>query len=143
MSDPKMEQLVTNIDRAKSIESVQVTKSGKPGESLQPLTPVARRKRWRFVSLIALILLGTIAVIVFVPRSTVAGRYEGLGAALCVIGCGGLLVRHTLRVFTEQDKLEEEQLNANQAAVSPSQSHPAGQETNLPTSPTETGQDIK
>jgi len=143
MSDPKMEQPAINIDRTKSIEAVQVTISDNPGGTLHPTTSVTRRKRRHFIRLIALILLGAIAVIVFVPRSTLAQRYEGLGAALCVIACGGLLVRHALRVFAEQDKLEEEQFNADQATVSPSQPNPAEIQANPTVSPPEAGQNIK
>jgi hypothetical protein len=55
----------------------------------------------------------------------IAQPYEGLGIALCAVACGVLLVRHALRVFAEQDKLEEEQINVDQATVSPSQPNPA------------------
>jgi len=143
MNDPKMEQLVINTDRTKSIEAVQATKSGRPGEPLHPTTSVARRKRWHFVRLIALMSLGAIAIIIFVPRSVLAQRYEGLGIALCVVACGVFLVRRFIRVLAEEDKLQEQEFNANQATVSPSEPNPAGQETNLTTSPSEKGQDIK
>jgi hypothetical protein len=142
MSDPKMEQLAINTDRTKSVEVVQATKTGNSGGLLQPTTPIARRKRWPSASLIALMVLLAIPVIRYLLQSEPATSLEGLGVALCAIACGGLLVRHALRVFAEQDKLEEEQLNANQATVSPPEPNPAGQETN-PTTPPEAGEKIK
>ena len=143
MSDRKMEQPASNTDRTQSVESVKATKSGKLGESLQPITPVARKKRWPSIGLIALMVLFAIPVVGYLLQSEPATSLEGLGVALCVVACGGLLVRHALRVFAEQDKLEEDQLNADQATVSPLEPNSDGQEMNLPTSPTETGQDIK
>jgi hypothetical protein len=143
MNEPKIEQPVINTDRAKSIESVQATKSGKPGRPLYPITPVARRKRWPSSSLIALMVLFAIPVVVYLLQSEPATSLEGLGVALCGVACGGLLVRHALRVFAEQDKLEEEQLNAYQATASPTEPNPAGQETNPTTSPPKEGQGIK
>ena len=143
MNDSNEEQPDINTDSAKSIKSAQATKSGNHGELLHPTTSVTRRKRGRFASLIALILLGAIAVIVFVPRSVLAQRYEGLGVALCVIACGGLLVRHALRVLAEQDKLQEDQLNADQATVSPSQPNPAELQTNPAAPPSGVEENIK
>lgn len=140
MNDPKMEQPAINTDRAESIEAVQATKAGGP---LRPATLVTRRKRRHFVRLITLMSLGAIAVIVFVSRSVLAQSYEGLAAALCVVACGVFLVRRFIRLLAEEDKLQEEQLNADPATVSPPEPNPAGQETNLTTSPPEAGQDIK
>ena len=140
MSEPKMEQLAVNALRAKSIEAVQATKSNQPGEPLPPTTPVTRRKRWHFASSIVLMSLGAIAVIVFLLRSVLAERYEGLGAALCAVACGGFLVWHLIHLFAEEDKM---QLNANQESVSPPEPDPAGPQTNLTTPPPEAGQNIK
>jgi len=143
MNDSNKEPPAINTDRAKSIEAVQATKSGDPGGPLHPTTSVTRRKHRHFVRLIALLSLGAIAVIVFVPRSVLAQRYESLGVALCAIACGGLLVRHLLRVLAAEDKLQEQQLKADQATVLPSESNPAGQQTNLTTPPPEAGRNIK
>ena len=82
-------------------------------------------------------LLAAIAVIVYLLRSGLAKAYEGLGAALCAVACGGFLVWHVIHLFAEQDKLQEEQLNTNQATVSPSQPNPAEKETNPTTPPPE------
>jgi hypothetical protein len=134
MNDPKMEQPAINTDRTKSVEPLQATKSDQPGEPLRPTTPVVRRKRWPSASLIALMVLFAIPVVGYLLQSEPATSLEGLGVALFGVACGGLLVRHALRVFAEQDKVEEEQLNADQATVSPTEPNPAGQEMN-PTAP--------
>jgi hypothetical protein len=118
-------------------------KYGNSGEPLHPTTSVTRRKRRHFLELIALISLGVIAFIIFVARSAIAQPYEGLGIALCAVACGVLLVRQALRVFAEQDKLEEEQLNADQVTVSPTERNPAGLQTNPTAPPPEGGENIK
>ena len=133
-----MEQPTPDTMRAKPVDAVQATKSGHGGEPPRPTIPITRRKRWRFASMIALILLGVILVIRYLLQSDSAGSLEGLGVAFCVIVCGGLLVRRELRVMAEEDKLQEEQLN--QATVSPPESNPASQETNLTTPPPGAGQ---
>jgi hypothetical protein len=143
MNDSNKEELAINTTSAKSIEAVQATKSDHPDEPLHTTTSVIQRKRRHFVRMIALMSLGAIAVIVFVPRSVLVQRYEGLGVALCFVACGVFLVRRFIRVLAEEDKLQEQQLKADQATASPSQPNPAGQETNLTTSPPEAGQDIK
>jgi hypothetical protein len=139
MQDHKMDHLAINTIRTKSTEAVQTAKSEHPGTALRSTTPVTRRKRWHFASLIVLMSLGAIAVIVYLLRSVLAERYEGLGAALCAIACGGFLVWHLIHLFAEEDQL---QLNANQETVSPPDPDPAGQ-TNLTTPPPESGQNIK
>jgi F0F1-type ATP synthase assembly protein I len=143
MSDSNKEQPAINARRNKSIETVQATKSDQPSDPLHPTTSATRRKRRHFVELIALISLGATAFIIFVSRSAIAQPYEGLGIALCAVACGVLLVRHAFRVLTEQDKLEEEQVNADQATVSPSQSNPVETQANPTVSPPEAGQNIK
>jgi hypothetical protein len=114
-------------------------KSGNPGDPLHPTTSVTRRKRRHFIELIALISLGAIAFIIFASRSVIAQPYEGLGIALCAVACGALLVRHAFRVLTEQDKLQEEQLD--QATVS--QPNPAELQTNPTAPPPGVGENIK
>jgi len=118
-------------------------KSDQTSGSIDPTTSVAQRKRRHFIELIALISLGAIGFIIFASRSAIAQPYEGLGIALCAVACGVLLVRHAFRVLTEQDKLEEEQVNTDQATVSPSQSNPAEIQANPTVSPPEAGQNIK
>jgi small neutral amino acid transporter SnatA (MarC family) len=118
-------------------------KSDQTSGSIDPTTSVARRKRRHFIELIALISLGAIGFIIFASRSAIAQPYEGLGIALCAVACGVLLVRHAFRVLTEQDKLEEEQVNADQATVSPSQPNSAGPQTNPTVSLPEADQNIK
>jgi hypothetical protein len=142
MSDSNKEQLAINTDRPRSIQAVQATKFDQASDPPDPTTLVAWGKRRHFVELIALISLGAIAFIIFVSRSAIAQPYEGLGIALCAVACGVLLVRHAFRVLTKQDKLEE-QLNADQAAVSPSQSNPAELQTNPTAPPPEAGKNIE
>jgi F0F1-type ATP synthase assembly protein I len=143
MSDPNKEQPAINTRRNKSIQAVQATKSDQASDPLDSTTSVTRRKRRHFVELIALISLGAIAFIIFVSRPAIAQPYEGLGIALCAVACGVLLVRHAFRVLTEQDKLEEEQVNADQATVSPSQPNSAGLQTNPIAPSPHAGQKIK
>jgi len=144
MNDPNKEQLAINTDRAKSIGVVQGTDSGHSGEPLPQTTPVARRKRRRLVSLIGLMLSGATAIVVYRMRSALEynGRYIGIIAAFCAIALGGLLVRNLLRVMAEEDKLDEEQFDANQGTVSPPEPNPAELQTNLNTPPPEAGQKV-
>lgn len=141
MNDSTKEQPHINTDRTKSIEGVQATKSGNPVEPLYPTTSVTWRKRRHILRLIALILLGAIAVIVFVPRSVLAQRYEGLGVALCFVASGVFLVRRFIRLLAEEDKLQEEQID--QATVLPSQPNPAGLQTNRTALPPGAEENIK
>jgi hypothetical protein len=143
MSDSNKEQPATNTRRNKSIEAVQATTSDKPGDPLYPPTLVARRKQRHFVELIALIALGAIAFIIFVSRSVIAQPYEGLGVALCAVACGVLLVRQVIRLMAEQDKLEEEQVNADQATISPTQPNSTRLQMNHSAPPSEAAENIK
>jgi hypothetical protein len=135
MSDPEMKHLVSNADRTKSIEIVQATTSDNSRLPLHPTTSVTRRKRRYLLLIIAFILLGAIAVIVLVRRQMFTHWCEGFGAALCAVACGVFIVRHVILELTDEDKLQEEQLNANQATFSPPESNPADREKN-PTIPT-------
>lgn len=137
MSDKKIQQPAINTDNTKSSEAVPATKSGHLGERLRPTTPIARWKHWHFKSSIILMSLGAIAVIVYLLRSGLGKQYEGLGAALCAVACGGFLVWHAIHLFAEQDALEEQQLHVNQATASSPQPNPVGQETNQTTPPPE------
>jgi positive regulator of sigma E activity len=143
MNDSKEEQPDVNTSRTKSIETVQATKSGNHGKPPYPTISITRRKRLRFIGLIALVSLGAIVVIVFVSRSGLAHSYEGLAAALCVIACGVLLVRRFIRVLAEEDELQAKQLKVNQATVSPSHPNPAGPQANLTAPSPEAGENIK
>lgn len=143
MSDSNKEQPAINARRNKSIETVQVTKSDQSSDPLHPTTSVARRKRRHFVRLIVVMSLCAIAFIVFVSRSVIAQPYEGLAAALCAVACGVLLVRRFIRLLAEEDKLQEEQLNANQATVSSSQPNPAELQAKPTAPPPEAGENIE
>lgn len=140
MNDSNNQQLNINTDRSMSIEAVQATKPGQPSEALSPTTSVNRRKGWHFVSLIVLLPLGAIGVILYLLRSAFAEEFEGIGAALCVVACGGFLVLHVIHLLADQDKLQEQQLNSNRATASPSQPSPLGPHTNLTVPSQEAGE---
>src|SRR5580658_1279106 len=102
----------------------QATKTGDSSGPLRTTTPVARGKRWCSAGLIVPMLLGATAIIIYLLRSEIGEKYEGFGVALCAIACGLLLVRHFLGLLAEEDKLDEEQLNANPATDLPSEPNP-------------------
>ena len=79
--------------------------------STKSTTPVAGWRRWHFKSRIFLMLLGVVAIIIYLVCNGLAKQYAGLGAALCVIACFGFLVWHTIHLFAEQDAFDEQQLN--------------------------------
>jgi divalent metal cation (Fe/Co/Zn/Cd) transporter len=83
-------------------------------------------KRWHLKSRVVLMLLGAIAVIVYLFQAGLAKQYAGLGAALCAVSLGLFLVWHAIHVFTEEDTIEEQQIN--KAAASSSQLNPADKE---------------
>ena len=125
MKDSIEEQLEINNDRTKSIEANQVIKSDNSDEPLHPTTSVTRRKRRHFVRSIALLSLGAIAAIVYVPSSALGQSYGGLAVALCVVASGVFLVRRFILVLAEEDKLQEDQHNPNQTTDSSSDRSPA------------------
>ncbi len=143
MQDNKMDHLAKNSIRTESIVAVPTTKSVPPGGPLRPATPVTRRKRWHSASLAVLMPLGAIGVVVYLLRPALAKEYEGVGAALCAVACGGFLVWHFIHLLAEEDEVEEQQFNANQATVPPPEPNSAGQETNPTTPPSEAGQNLK
>jgi hypothetical protein len=124
MNDSNEEQLDINTDRAKSTEVVQAAKPDQFDESMQLTTPVTPRKGWHFISLIFLMPLGAIGVVLYLLRHVFTADYEGLGAALCAVACGGFLVRHVIHLFAEEDKMQDQQRNANQATVLPLKPNP-------------------
>lgn len=111
MNDSKKEQLAIKTDHTETIEAVQSTTSGQLGEPLHPTTSVTWRKCWHVVSLIVLMPLGAIGVILYLLRSAFAEEFEGIGAALCAVACGGFLVWHLSHLFAEEDKLQDQQLS--------------------------------
>jgi divalent metal cation (Fe/Co/Zn/Cd) transporter len=68
-------------------------------------------KRWHHKSRIILIVLGIVAIIVYLFQAGLAKQYAGLGAALCVISVGGFLVWHMFHLFLEEDVIEEREIN--------------------------------
>jgi hypothetical protein len=139
----KAQQAINQIG-TKSNQAVQGTTSGDSGKLPYAPIQVARRKRWLHAGVIILMSLGAIAVAVYLFRSQLMfeDRYQGILMAFFAMACGGFLVRHAIGVFAEEDKFDEQQLDANQAPATPSESNPAGQETNV-TPPLESGQNLK
>jgi divalent metal cation (Fe/Co/Zn/Cd) transporter len=78
-------------------------------------------KHWHYKSRIVLMVLGLVAIIVYLLQAGLAKQYAGLGAALCVISVGGFLIWHAMHVFLEEDVIEEQQINTDKATVSPPQ----------------------
>ena len=78
-------------------------------------------KHWHRKSRIILMLLGAVAIIVYLFQAGLAKQYAGLGAALCVIACGGFLIWHAIHLFAEQDALDEQQLNQADKATNPAE----------------------
>ena len=114
MSDEKIKQRDTDVP---------TTKPSQPGGR-----PVAGWKHWHLKSRVILMLLGVIAVIVYLFQAGLAKQYAGLGAALCAVACGGFLVWHAIHVFAEEDAVEEQQID--RATVSSPQQNPADKQTN-------------
>jgi len=77
-----------------------------------------------------LMLLGAIALIVYLVLSGLAKEYAGLGAALCAFAVGGFLIWHAMHLFLEEDVIEEQQINIDKRTVSSPQQNPDGKETN-------------
>jgi divalent metal cation (Fe/Co/Zn/Cd) transporter len=64
-------------------------------------------KQLHHKSRIILMLLAVVGIIVYLFQAGLAKQYAGLGAALCVIACGGFLVWHAVHVFIEEDAIDE------------------------------------
>jgi hypothetical protein len=86
-------------------------------------------KHWHLKSRPILILLGIIAVVVYLFQAGLAKQYAGLGAALCAVACGLFLVWHAVHVFIEEDQVEEQQIN--KANVSSPSLDPADKEKQI------------
>ena len=114
MSDEKIGKRSTDVPTTKPSQS-----GGRP---------VAGWKHWHLKSRVILMLLGAIAVIVYLVQAGLAKQYAGLGAALCAVACGGFLVWHAIHVFAEEDAIEEQEIN--KAPASSPQPNPADKETN-------------
>lgn len=84
-------------------------------------------------------LLGAVAIIVYLVRSGLAQQYEGLGAALCAVAVGLFLVWHTIHFFAEQDAAEEQ----NEATVLAERLNAADKETSSAAPSSESGQNFK
>ena len=68
-------------------------------------------KHWHLKSRFILMLLGVIAVIIYLFQAGLAKQYAGLGAALCAVAYGLFLVWHAVHLFAEQDALDEQLQN--------------------------------
>lgn len=90
--------------------------------ALRPATSVSRWKRWHHKSRIFLIVLGIVAIVVYLLRAGLAKQYAGLGAALCVIAVFCFLVWHTFHLFLEEDEIEEREINKPDVTPPPPES---------------------
>lgn len=87
----------------------------------QPINQPGRRhvRRWKHKTSVLLMLLGAVAIVVYLLRSGLAKEYEGLGAALCAFAVGGFLIWHAVHLFTEEDAFDEQQLRAKHSSQQP------------------------
>lgn len=93
---------------ALSIDPIQTSKSGERVAPSRPPRHAARKKRWYFFGLAALVLVCAIPVIGYLRQSETAKRVEGLGLAFSAIAWGLFLIRHFVQVVEEEDRIEEE-----------------------------------
>jgi len=114
-----------------------------PGKPPLPQTPVARKSRWHFASSIVLMSLGAIGIIVYLVGPKFAEKYEGVGAALCVVACGGFLVWHVIHLLAEEDQIQDELLKADKWPGSSREENPDVQQTNLTKPPPEAGPNVE
>lgn len=85
--------------------------STKSAQAVPAAKPIARWKRWHHKSRIVLMVLAAGAIIFYLVCTGLAKQYAGLGAALCVITCGGFLIWHAIHLFAEEDTLDERLLH--------------------------------
>jgi divalent metal cation (Fe/Co/Zn/Cd) transporter len=90
--------------------------------TLRPATRVSRWRRWHHKSRIVLMMLGAVAIVVYLLRAGLAQQYAGLGAALCVISLGGFLIWHLVHLFAEEDVIEEREINKPDVTTPPRES---------------------
>ena len=141
MPDKKIEQRAVNADSTKSTQAAPATESSQPSGRARPAS-VSRWKHWKFRSSIALMVLGAIAIIVYLVVSGLAKQYAGLGAALCAIALGGFLIWHAMHLFLEQDVIEEQKINKDRAKTSSPQQN-ADKGTNPTTPPSKSKQNFE
>jgi hypothetical protein len=93
------------------------------GDSQNQTTSRTWKTRWRFKSLIAVVSSGVLMVVIYLLRAVLVPNYVGIGVALCFVACGLLLVRHLLRMLLDADKLQDSQLKASEASLSPTEAN--------------------
>ena len=91
--------------------------SPKPRDS----TPPTWKKRWHFHGVIVVTTLSALIVIIYLLRSAIFPNYLGLLVALCVAGCGLLLVRRVIRLMAEFDKMQEAHPDEYETVTRPSE----------------------
>lgn len=112
MSNQRIEQPTTDTMRVKSVDAIQATNSGHRSEPLHLTTSATGNKHSPSTRLIALLLLVGIGAVVYfmrrVPASTLREEFEALAAVICVLACGGLLIRRVSRVLAleKEDQIE-------------------------------------
>ncbi len=96
--------------------------SDKNVEQSTTATRVSRWRRWHHKSRIFLIVLGIVAIVIYLFRAGLAKQYAGLGAALCVISLGGFLIWHAVHIFLEEDVIEEREIDKPDVTTPPRES---------------------
>src|ERR1700677_2696626 len=95
--------------------STQEQLATKASPNPQISTAPTWKKRWHFKGLIVGTSLSVLMITICLLRSAIFPNYLGLVVALCVLGCGLLLVRRVIRLMAEFDKLQEPQLDEKAA----------------------------
>jgi hypothetical protein len=91
--------------------------------------PVVRKKHWRLVVLMFLIPFVAIAGLVHLLRTVPSGllqqEFEGLGAAICAVVCGGFLLWRVIRALDIDLSLQTQPSTISPSPFSSSEPNPA------------------
>jgi hypothetical protein len=104
----------------------------KPSSKPQNSTVPTWKKRWHFKGLIVVTSLNVLIVTIYLLRSAIFPNYLGLVVALCVVAFGLFLVRGVIRMLAEFDKLQDQQTNVKEAAISPLEANLDGEKRIVP-----------
>ena len=131
------------MNSSKNQQPAGIASSDNVRDAQKPTVPATRKKRWHVTLWIALLSLGVAAVVLCFLRSSIISNYFGIGVALCFAICGIFLVRHAIRMFLEEDRLQESQLKENGAKISSPEANNSGQQTDSAARTPESEENIK